>query len=546
MAADFPVGLDSSAEARLLAGDESSALSAWVGAAIAMVGMLVAACTIGTAAFLYKRHQNRTVTREVQKVQVKAAENGGKKPQAWPDPEIGAEQNDQCALLDKAPPPPVDHVVPDKLSASVRLELAETLRDILESEIARGLKASGLSDRLDRLEQQAKEQQVLSASNMPPPAKRTTSGDSSDLDSTVKMHQTGSVGISPDMSSTLKVEVKVPKCDAETLTVMQPRARGGRSIVDFNGVPLSGGSRPSTSDAEVLTEDFQGAEGATGPYWCRNVNLSPSSRQRRFPDPPEKGWMHVDEDRSLRMSVVTVQRNLHKRDVQTQELHRQLRQTQQDCVNQKLEASYAARKLQDLLADPSIAPQAQAAELNDLREKVTDLSGKLADSRQSEMQWGIVAKRQRAFFMQSERVAQEGVNVFRKHPAGELFLAPPPVCLEDDMEEDPRKLPWDMGNSHINPYVNDSWPFEPNACAQRCAVEPDLGRWDEEDGIVGSDSEGESPRSGDEHDRAQLMMRLPHLPPEAGPHDDDFDPPEPLESPPDGLPALGVLSARSL
>jgi len=538
MAADSPVSLDSGAAVRLLAGEEGSAISAWVGAAIAMVGMLVAACTIGTAAFLYQRHRNRSVHRDremdVQKVQVKTVtgvKNAGEKSQAWPDPELGAEQND--ALLDKASSAHADATScqADKLPASVRLELAEVMRGILEDEISRGLKASGISDRLDRLEQQAKEQQVLSGSNLPPPSKRAPiEAASSDLDSTVKFLQ----GSSDEMAATLKAEAKVPKRDAETLTVARPSCDAS-TLTEAEPPPSRIATRPPGRDSNV-------------PYWLdRSLTLSPSNRQKRYEDPPEKGWMPIDEDRSLRMSMVTVQRNLQKRDSQTQELHRQLRQTQQDCQNQKLEATYATKKLQDLLSDPTSAPQVQAEELQGLRHKVEDLSGKLADSKQSEMQWGIVAKRQRAFFMQSERVAQEGVNLFRKHPAGELFLAPPPVYLDDDCEEDPRRAPWDVGNSHINPYVNDSWPFEPNACAQRCAVEPNLGRWDEEDGIVDSDSEedGSGGGSPSEHDRAQLMLRLPQMPPESPPHE-DFDPPSPSEMPPDGLPNLGALSSRSL
>lgn len=519
MATDFPVGLDSGAEARLLADDEGSALSAWVGAAIAMVGMLVAACTIGIAAFLYQRHRNRSVTREVQKVQLKTAENAGKKPQAWPDPEVGVEQSD--TLLDKASCAHTEPVAPDKLPPSVRLELAETLRGILEDEISRGLKASGISDRLDRLEQQAKEQQVLSGSLLPPAGKRSPMEASfSDLDSTL------------DTTMKLSQACKTPKCDVAALTPT-PEAR-------------------SSCDASTLTDEVERYPfRRTGeiPFWIGQMNssLSPSQRQKRFSDPPEKGWMPVDEDRSLRVSLTTVQRNLQKRDLQTQELHRQLRQTEQDCVNQKLEATHAVKKFQDLLCDPTYAPQAQAMELQVLRHRVEDLATKLADSKQSERQWGIVAKSQRAFFMQSERVAQEGLNLFRKHPAGELFLAPPPVYLEDDADEDPRKPPWDIGNSHINPYVNDSWPFEPNASAQRCAVEPNLGRWDEEDvDAIDSDSDEDgSPGSRDDHDHAQLMLRLPRLPPEAAPHDEDFEPPEPTESRPDGLPDLAILSSRS-
>lgn len=510
MAAEFSAAHES-ADARFLA-DEGTALSAWVGAGIAMVGMLVAACTIGTAAFLYQRHRSRSVSRDVQKMQLKAGE-GGKKPQAWPDPERGMEGN---TVIDKATAPHDLTVAPDKLSASVRQELAETLRGILEDEISRGLKASGISDRLDRLEKQAKEHQVLSGSLLPPPGKRVD-----DLDSTwdMKVPQAGTV--SPELAATLKGSAA--KCDASTVTV--------QSLRDVATITEEAGQGPAIGRVD---SGFNGER--------KNLTLSPSGRQKRYADPPEKPWVHIDEDRSLRASFSTTQRNLRSRDIQTQELSRQLRGTQQDCLNQKLEATHAVRKLQDLLSNPSYAPQAQALELQACRMKIEDLSSKLADSKQAEMQWGLVAKRQRAFFMQSERVAQEGVNVFRKHPAGELFLAPPPVYLQDDVEEDPRNPPWDIGNSHINPYVNDSWPFEPNACAQRCAAEPNLGRWDEEDGIVESDSEDGS--LDEDLDRGQLRLRLPTLPP----NNEDFDPPEPSEPLP-ALPELeagGMSSSRSL
>lgn len=512
----------SGAEARFLSADEG--VSAWVGAAIAMVGMLVAACTIGAAAFFYQRHRTRSVTREVQKLQVKVTENGGRTQQAWSDPEVGGAHTE--TVIDKALPLHSDNpVVSDKLSASVRMELAETLRGIMEDEILRGLKASGISDRLDRLETQAKEQQVLSGSLLPPSSKVEPSAASSDLATTFGPSVASSGLTSPDWATTLKPEAKVLKRDQETLTEL--------SLHDLAVLSEGGQSRSPDAQPSDIGKDAP----------RKDLTLSPSKRQMGNQDPPEKGWMHIDEDRSLRMSMVTVQKKLQQRDQQTQELHRQLRQTEQDCWNQKGVATLAAKRLQDLLSDPSCAPKVQAEELQTLRHTVEDLSGRLADSKQSDAQWQIVAKRQRAFFMQSERVAQEGVNLFRKHPAGELFLAPPPVYLEDDMDEDPRKPPWDIGSSHINPYVNDSWPFEPNACAQRCAVEPNLGRWDEEDGIE-SDSEDGSPASNaSDAERAQLMLRLPQLPPES-PHDEDFDPPEPTE-PPEPLPALGALSSRS-
>lgn len=245
-------------------------------------------------------------------------------------------------------------------------------------------------------------------------------------------------------------------------------------------------------------------------------------------------------------SLDTVQRNLARRDSQTQELHRQLRITEQECIRNKMEANYSRKRLQDLLSDPSLAPQFQAQELGQLRQTIDDLSTRLADSRSSETTWSKIAKRQRAFFMQSELVAQEGVNLFRKHPAGELFLAPPPdrVYLEDDdidVSYDTRKPPWDVGTHHINPYATDSWPFEPNACSQRCAAEPNLSRWDEEDAALETDSEdGFSADNSEDQHRSHLMLRLPQLPPDSPP-DQDFDPPEPME-PPEPLPTGGMTT----
>lgn len=507
------------AAARFLASDEGSALSAWAGAGIAMVSMFAAVVAAGAAFFFWQRHRAQNGNPSalvVQKVQVKSATDPGKK--AWPDPEAGTEPGESDPLDKTTTSNGTSNggaVSTDKLSASVRLELCETLRGVLEEEISRGLKASGISDRLDRLEMQAKEQQVLSGSLLPPSTSKRGAPAPSEVP------EPAAVAVAPHLDATIKPQALVAKRDALVMT------------------------DPTNPDGSALSEERSRSISQCGSH----LALSPSSRQKRYCDPPERGWMHVDEDKSLRVSLVTVQRNLARRDSQTQELHRQLRQTEQDCVKQKLEAAYASRKLQDLLSNPTFAPQAQAAELQSLRTKVEDLASRLADSKSAEIQWCVVAKRQKAFFMQSERVATEGVNLFRKHPAGELFLAPPPVYLEDDVDEDPRRPMWDVGSSHINPYAIDSWPFEPNACAQRCAVEPNLSRWDEEDGIIDSDSEDglshHSSGSAADRERAQLMLRLPTLPPETSPHDEEFEPPEPTE-PPEPLMTEGAMSSRSM
>jgi hypothetical protein len=521
---DWPPTL--SARLRQLSSDEGdNALSAWIGATIAMVAMLIAACGIGAAAFFWLRHRTRS-GHAVQKLQMKSVDTGKK---AWPDPEMGVDP--EITPLDKASSTlpevvaPEKLMAPDKLAASVRLELCEALRGVLEEEISRGLKASGISDRLDRLEQQAKEQQVLSGSLLPPSSKRE------DLDSTASPMKREAWSLSSNpAASTLNREASWH--GAETLTDVQIAQLPSKRHIETRDVATFVDERELPRSSKIL---------------------SPSARQKRFADPPEKGWMPVDEDRSLKASLVTVSRNLARRDAQTQELHRQLIETQGDCTRQKLEASHAMKKLQDLLSDPTHAPAVQAAELSNLRKKVDDLSTRLADSKSAEMQWYIIAKRQKAFFMQSERLTTEQVNLFRKHPAGELFLAPPPVYLEDDVDElDGRRTPWDIGSSHINPYATDSWPFEPNACAQRCAAEPNLNRWEEEDGIDSDDDSEENPAlDGDidaeleeyGDDERQLHLRLPMIPPQSPTSPRDFEPPEPTE-PPEPLPEVST-SARS-
>lgn len=187
--------------------------------------------------------------------------------------------------------------------------------------------------------------------------------------------------------------------------------------------------------------------------------------------------MDVCEETSELSSLATLQRVLSKRDAQTTELHRQLKEARQCLWLQTSEARAANARLYALLSDPSKAPQAQAEALQRLQQEVRDLSSLLAETRAKEQHWSAIAKRQRAFFMQSERLSQEGAGLLRRHPAGDIILAPPPVVLEDDEPFDQRV--WDVGTSHCNPYSVDSWPFEPNVLAQRASQEPGLQRWNE-------------------------------------------------------------------
>lgn len=204
--------------------------------------------------------------------------------------------------------------------------------------------------------------------------------------------------------------------------------------------------------------------------------FGPTDRQSCSPDPPEKCYA-ANEEESQRNSLFTLQRVLSKRDAQTTELHRQLRETRQQLWQQTAEARAATARLHAYLADESRAPHEQAEAILRLQHEVKDLSSQLAEARQQEQQWATIASRQRIFFRQSEVLAQEGLQILRRHPAGEIFLAPPPVVLDDDESQDERM--WDVGSSHCNPYCVDSWPFEPNVLAAKASVQPNLNQWDE-------------------------------------------------------------------
>lgn len=231
--------------------------------------------------------------------------------------------------------------------------------------------------------------------------------------------------------------------------------------------------------------------------------FGPTPKQRRQVDPPEKNAnLFGKEASALKASMGTIQKQLIRRDAQTQELSRQLRDLQEVLRSRMAEKTSSTTRLQDVLCDSSLAPQLQAEELKTVQQDVKELALKLGDMKKSEIRWCNVARRQQAFFMQRERLLHEGgTSVLRRHPAGELLLAPPPVVVEGE-EEECRKPLWDVGTFVINPYATDSWPFEPNVLAQRCTMEATLQALEEDEDaelMAMEESSGES-AYGDEEE----------------------------------------------
>lgn len=439
---------------------------------------------------------------------------------------VGASNAKAWKDLEQGVPAQDDGLVPND-------DLVKMLRGLLEEEISRGLTRSGISDRLERLER--KEEMA---------EHRERAGLCGRLDR-LERHVMASAGglllgeqIPPPPASPPPVLVSQPAASSAGLSVSPScQGRGASHKAQplqhphmLDEFPAPGPPQPPTIEAEpprrpemldaaTLTDAESGSErstpkgGGSSRRACRRkdtgcapgASFGPTFRQMRQRDPPEKMAKEVEEDFSLRSSLHTLQLKLERRDSQTQELSRQLRECQKALWQQTMEARGASKRLRDVLGGSKTA---EAEEFRQLQEQIKELSSRLADTSMREMSWEIIAKRQRAFFLQSERLASEGLTLLKRHPCGEVFIAPPPVCLDGEDPEELKKPPWDVGSSQMNPYVTDSWPFEPNSLAHRCASEPNLDRLDEASQEAYSDSYSEEEDTSGDHRR---VIRRRHV-----------------------------------
>jgi len=388
--------------------------------------------------------------------------------EAWPDPEKGTEE--EAASRRKSPSAKHEPHRP------LPLDLCETLRGLLKEEISRALKHEGISERLDRLERKDELSQSLQFASMNDRLERLEKAQ------LLPPGGLGSPGGSPAAVPWAPQVPQAPQAPPPPPDV--PPAVTLRAAASMEESP--------PQEREPLDCQQPGARREA------KHTFGPTARQLRLPDPPETSNFDISEEPALRASLRTLQRNLHSRDAQTTELHRQLRQCQEALWVQTLEARTASKRLRDVLTDPTQVPAAHADELRRLQRELDSISSRLADAKAQWLHWSSIAKRQRAYFMQSDRLGQEGLDLLKRHPAGEVFLVPPPVCLEGD-EDDPRNPAWDVGTAHVNPYATDSWPFEPNVLAQKASREPGLTNLEEDEeeaelSSSGSASEGTSPR----------------------------------------------------
>eukprot|EP00927_Polykrikos_kofoidii_P044233 TRINITY_DN38255_c0_g1_i1.p1 TRINITY_DN38255_c0_g1~~TRINITY_DN38255_c0_g1_i1.p1 ORF type:complete len:476 (+),score=81.67 TRINITY_DN38255_c0_g1_i1:256-1683(+) len=291
----------------------------------------------------------------------------------------------------------------DKRSATMHTsdgDVRDILRELFEEEVARGLDTSCFADRLERLE------------------RRIEAAGASRATGAAELHE------------------RLDRLQRQLLNDGTPMTREGASLILPIRVKLTQSEKPGTIEAaapttpppmlstlvplahrnaETMTEP-QDDHGSSESLGCTSGSVRGSiTSKSQMPASTSK----------MKDFLASSQRALYDKDTQTSALTRELRQKQRSLWQQTLNDKTAARKLKELLCNTKFAPTASvshAAEIQELQKDIADLSSRLADAKAAEWQWSTIVCRQRAYFSQSERAAQEGLTILSKHPAGEIFI----------------------------------------------------------------------------------------------------------------------------
>jgi len=269
-----------------------------------------------------------------------------------------------------------------------------------------------------------------------------------------------------------------PRASAATQTEEQP------ALVTE---PLSAAMRRALQVAAAATRPPTKAFGA-------------SNFQSMLPDPKEEredGF--VSETFSMKGTIDSLGRSLGSRERQIESLQDQLDACRRMYEERAVQAEAISEGLRTLVANPEALGKAQHDRVRRRRARVAELSAELHKSQEQAKHYQALAQQQRAFFLQGERIGVSGgAEALARHPAGDVALAQRPPPIGDERPE-----VWDVGTAIANPYVVDSWPFEPNVLAARTPKEATLKPCAEE-----TDAQLEEERRRLPY-RAGLQLRLP-------------------------------------
>jgi len=205
-------------------------------------------------------------------------------------------------------------------------------------------------------------------------------------------------------------------------------------------------------------------------------SYGPSDKQINRADPPEKDEGLVMEGTTLRSTLSSLDQSLASRSKQINHLEEQLKVCEEAKEEKEVLAKVAQAKLEEMISNPNKLLEICKFHLSKRKERVERMAKDTIQQKEQAKFYQQIARQQRAFYLQSERIAAAGGRRFvSRHKAGEIALVHQPQTLEDDCAE-----MFDVGTAVANPYVCDSWPFEPNVLAKRTPQESSMPSFEEE------------------------------------------------------------------
>jgi len=205
-------------------------------------------------------------------------------------------------------------------------------------------------------------------------------------------------------------------------------------------------------------------------------SYGPSDKQINRAEPPEKDEGMVMEGTTLRSTLSSLDQSLASRSKQINHLEEQLKVCEEVKEEKEVLAKVAQAKLDEMISNPNKLLEICKFHLAKRKERVERMAKDTILQKEQAKFYQQIARQQRAFYLQSERIAAAGGRRFvSRHKAGEIALVHQPQTLEDDCAE-----MFDVGTAVANPYVCDSWPFEPNVLAKRTPQESSMPSFEEE------------------------------------------------------------------
>lgn len=239
-------------------------------------------------------------------------------------------------------------------------------------------------------------------------------------------------------------------------------------------------------------------------------NYGPTRAQTKLTDPPEKKEDLVKESFTLNSTLQALKGITVSRERQNGSLRSQLAACEAIRDETSCDADRAEQTLQEVTSDAKCIPKVFESRLEARRARVAKLRKDVAVSEGKAVEYKRAAIKQQAYLKQTSSIMsilEVGFpGVIKRHAAGEVFVEARPPSLEGVKSET-----WDIGTAIANPYVVDSWPFEPNTQAQRTMNI----RGREDDAMMPVDEESEKDEEDEEEDD------------EEGSSGDDDDPQQP-------------------